>query len=62
MLKVSLLDSSDPLSVVEHLVFLIVEVARPDKSVKHDIAIEVDNGNLGKPLAFVSQNSFAVQS
>ena len=47
MLKVDGLDASDPFSIVENCILLIVKVARLNESVEHNVAIVVDNAYSG---------------
>jgi len=47
MLKVDGLDASDPFSIVEYCILLIVKVARLNESVEHNVAIVVDNAYSG---------------
>lgn len=61
MLQIYRFDSCNPLPIIDHLVLLIVKIAWFDKSVKHDIAIEVYYGYSSQSLAFVGQNSFTIK-
>ena len=55
MLQVLGLDSRDPLSVVDNF--------RPglNQCVKHNIPVEVDNGNAGQSVSLFGQNALTVQ-
>ena len=50
VLKIDWFDSSDPFSVVEDFVGLIMVVARLNQRVKDNIAIKVDNAHSSKSL------------
>ena len=55
MLQINSLDASDPLAVVGDF------GPRLHQRVKNYIAIEVDDGDAGKAVSFLRQDSFAVQ-
>ena len=55
MLEIVRLDASDPLSVVNHF------SPRLDQGVENDVAVEVDNGDAGQPVAFLGQDPLAVK-
>jgi len=54
MFQVNGLNSCDPLPIINDFSKIRMKSARLNKSIKNNIAIEINNGNSSKLLSFVS--------
>ena len=62
MLEIDGFNSSNPLSIVEDFDLFEIKFTWLDKSIEHNVSVEVNNADSSQPLSLVSLNSLTVKS
>lgn len=59
--KIALFNASDPLSVIQNCIELVVGVTWLNQSVKDDVSVVVDDADTCKAFSFGGEDSFAIE-